>query len=1080
MTGVRNSKLSIDFDLTSGITLRSISDVATGREYLRTPSMLFEFAVDNGNPGNSTSLSVSSFAASPDGSSLHVSAISTRNQISFDLLVTLASDSAVAILQLTANNLSGSTIFLRVVLPKIRGVSTPKQLMGVIPKEAGDVILLSKMLESDGSPRCQPDGSSCDLPPANRRPITLGMDFDIDIGLPRARNNMEVASVFDGSEGGGVFFCDVDGDLDNGIRPLQFNLSATEVDGFWIDNIPSNTSTTLPRLAIGVHTTGNWHQAVDYYTSIHRPRWTFQNTPSWFRDAGAIYCPTAVTAGGIYLSLPQANLPDGAIWNTWEDDNGPWRDGANGNKGPVQISPAGFTPAGALLQSIKQTADQVSLFAAGFDGAVWTTWETGNGPWRNNRNGLTPARITPQNIVTPGIPLACGQQGDDQMDVFFVDKDGFVSVTWERGGNAWTDGQDGRPGPLRISRTHTFPPGANLAAVRQNESQLDLFVIGSDGAIWLMWVTDFNAWSDPVRITPPQLFSPGAPLVAVKQNDARLNVFVVDNQGTIQTTWENNDSAWQNQPRAVSPQGFARPRAHLAAAKQSDSQLDVFVVRDDGAIWVTWEVDDGPWTDGLSGRNPVAITQANLAAGGAPLAVAAQGADRLDVFVTGNYGAIWVTWERGNSAWTDGQDGRPGPSPVTPCGFAPPSSGVSAIARSDTHVDVFCSASGRIQSFHDLPKLLSEANALGTNILYLTDYWEGTDEGDDPPFWNKGEYQPRTDLGGRDAFVAGIDAVHGLGGRVLLYLEPFIIYYYSEIAKKHGVGWAGRDGSGNLLRDYPNNYTMVAPFSTWRENVIKIAERLVRDYGADGIFLDSYAWQMNRPMKCNDENRMYSAQEYSVGVYKLAEMVRTAIQKIKPDAVVLGETTAGPIARHWDGGLNADFAASWPFWQPAAELGLTASPVRYGIPEVHMFGNGLDLNGLHQFYAAGHGLALCSYWPGSFMFDFAAHIKTLVQIRHNYSDALIHGAQINQPSTGNPNVVVYQFEGTTHRMITIVNIDTPDVTTSVNLQTPDPGGSWKDLLTDEIFVTQSGVLQNVALMGSEGKGSLRVLLNVHT
>jgi hypothetical protein len=594
--GVRNSNLSIDFDLTNGLWLHSIFDVATGLEYLSSPSMFFEFAAINGNgttltSGNSTTLTdVRTEAA--DDSSLHVSASS--NQISFDLLVTLASGSTVAILQLTVNNMSENTIFLRMVLPKIFGIQTPN-MMGAIPKEAGDVILLSKMLEPDGTPRCEPHGRPCsDLPPANRRPITLGMDFDIDIGLPKAYNNMEVASIFDGSDGGGVFFCDIDGDLDNRITPLQFNLSATtttEVDGFWTDYIDSNASTTLPRLAIGVHTTGDWHQAVDYYTSIHRPRWTFQDTPSWFRDAGAIYCPNPLTAGGIYLSLPAGNLPDGAIWNTWEDNNAPWTDGAqispgSFRKGPVQISPAGFAPAGALLQSFKEATDfgeQVSVFAAGFDGAIWTTWETGNGPWRDNRirNGVpwAPAPITPQNLVTPGIPLAYGkqknEQGDEQLDVFFVDTHGFVSVTWKSDNSPWTDGQDGRSCPAKISSG--FPPGANLAAARQKENQLDLFVIGSDGAIWLMFVTNFNVWSDPIRITPTQLFRPGAPLVAVKQNDIQLNVFAVDNWGTIRTTWEVGDGPWTDgladhgNPVAVSPVGFARSGAHLAGAKQSQS-----------------------------------------------------------------------------------------------------------------------------------------------------------------------------------------------------------------------------------------------------------------------------------------------------------------------------------------------------------------------------------------------------------------------------------------------------------------------------------------------------------------------------
>lgn len=161
-------------------------------------------------------------------------------------------------------------------------------MMGAVPQEAGSVLPLAS-------------GS------------ILGMPFMIDAGLPFARNNMEVASIFDASQGGGVFFCDLDGDLDNGIPPLQFNLSAKEVVAFWTGTISPNTTAQLPRLGIGVHATGDWHQAVDFYTSIHRPRWSFENTPSWFRDAAAIYCPAgshrAALGRGLNADLGFGNLP---------------------------------------------------------------------------------------------------------------------------------------------------------------------------------------------------------------------------------------------------------------------------------------------------------------------------------------------------------------------------------------------------------------------------------------------------------------------------------------------------------------------------------------------------------------------------------------------------------------------------------------------------------------------------------------------------------------------------------------------------------------------------------------------------
>ena len=47
MPGVRNSHLSIGFDLTTGISISEIRDVAANRPYLVANSLFFEFAVNN-------------------------------------------------------------------------------------------------------------------------------------------------------------------------------------------------------------------------------------------------------------------------------------------------------------------------------------------------------------------------------------------------------------------------------------------------------------------------------------------------------------------------------------------------------------------------------------------------------------------------------------------------------------------------------------------------------------------------------------------------------------------------------------------------------------------------------------------------------------------------------------------------------------------------------------------------------------------------------------------------------------------------------------------------------------------------
>ena len=122
-----------------------------------------------------------------------------------------------------------------------------------------------------------------------------------------------------------------------------------------------------------------------------------------------------------------------------------------------------------------------------------------------------------------------------------------------------------------------------------------------------------------------------------------------------------------------SAQPVLRPGAPLAVATQRGGrQLDVFAVGNDGAVWVTFTVDDGPWTDGIGGRTPFRVSPAGFAPPGAPLAVATQrGGHQLDVFAVGNDGAVWVTFTVDDGPWTDGIGGRT-PFRVSPAGFAPP------------------------------------------------------------------------------------------------------------------------------------------------------------------------------------------------------------------------------------------------------------------------------------------------------------------------------------------------------------------------------------------------------------------------
>jgi hypothetical protein len=147
----------------------------------------------------------------------------------------------------------------------------------------------------------------------------------------------------------------------------------------------------------------------------------------------------------------------------------------------------------------------------------------------------------------------------------------------------------------------------------------------------------------------------------------------------------------------------------------------------------------------------------------------------------------------------------------------------------------------KLDTFENLPSMLRDARRLGCDCLYLVDYWEGGYE-------LKGDYIPRSDLGGPESFRKGVAAVHQRGGKVLLYLEAFIIHRQSKIGRQHGLEWAMLDSQGQPYSYYGRTRFFLmypGPGSGWTDYLCGLVEHLTRAYGVDGFHLDSYGLQWN-------------------------------------------------------------------------------------------------------------------------------------------------------------------------------------------------------------------------------------------
>jgi hypothetical protein len=146
-------------------------------------------------------------------------------------------------------------------------------------------------------------------------------------------------------------------------------------------------------------------------------------------------------------------------------------------------------------------------------------------------------------------------------------------------------------------------------------SQTDAFFIGSNGQLYVKWVTGAGNWSGPVGLGPEGIFPPGAGVAASPQYgvDNQTDVFAVGNNGQLYVAWVTGAGNWSG-PVGLGPEGILPPGAGVAASPQYgvDNQTDVLAVGNNGLLYVAWVTGAGNWSGPVGLIAPPAITLAAL------------------------------------------------------------------------------------------------------------------------------------------------------------------------------------------------------------------------------------------------------------------------------------------------------------------------------------------------------------------------------------------------------------------------------------------------------------------------------------
>jgi hypothetical protein len=191
-----------------------------------------------------------------------------------------------------------------------------------------------------------------------------------------------------------------------------------------------------------------------------------------------------------------------------------------------------------------------------------------------------------------------------------VDRNGVLSVVWKERNDPWKQ-------PVGLTQPNFAPEGAALSAVSNPlDERLEVFAIGTNGALRQIQKRHNQPWDVPPDITEPGIARPGASVAAVHYPlYQQVLVFFVDGRGALRGVWKEQNGRWSD-PMILSFEEFADTATVAAVHYPFADQVEVFAIDRRGAARVAWRGVGGNW------HLPAWLLPDEFAATGAPLAVA--------------------------------------------------------------------------------------------------------------------------------------------------------------------------------------------------------------------------------------------------------------------------------------------------------------------------------------------------------------------------------------------------------------------------------------------------------------------------
>ena len=258
--------------------------------------------------------------------------------------------------------------------------------------------------------------------------------------------------------------------------------------------------------------------------------------------------------------------------------------------------PAVATSTNGLAAIYQGAYDSLEVFWIDSNGAVaWVDKQNSETWWQNplegGSNWHNPMEITAPLVGIPGSAItAVYQVQNDQLEVFWVDRDGAVNDVWKDHNGDWHNS-------AKMTGPGFAPPGSPLAALWvQPYHQLHVFGLGADGALKMIYKTDNGKWNAPAQMTGPGFGVPGEQIATMYTDNAKQSlVFAVSPTGAISAQWKNGNAKWQP-PSTFTGPGVAPPGAALSAVYQPiHDHVEVFFVDRNGTLDTLWRAGVAPF-----------------------------------------------------------------------------------------------------------------------------------------------------------------------------------------------------------------------------------------------------------------------------------------------------------------------------------------------------------------------------------------------------------------------------------------------------------------------------------------------------